>query len=883
MKDTQKFTLTVGQLRELVKEATGEEIDEAGFLDTVKGWFGGKKQPAAQAAPAAAPAGVEPAPAAVAPADAQAGQPAQDPAKEQGIVKKLLGDFLQKLTAVKDPFKLRKVLTAIIDSDDALEAIQNIQQIKKEADAEDAAKQKEQAAQGGQDGGEQAEAPAEAQPTNEDETDVLGWINDPDDEELAKELFDHYEEYAGIPKSVVYDYVLNGKNEDEMGRGFENLVDVLNRWGISKNRHLNIFACIDKMFIDNKPEEIDEGLWDRARSKAAGWMNTAKAAANNVNSWLNSDDDGNSPIAKQSIRGAGQTAKFSTLINQYIKKIEWLKNAVIKANEFYRKDSERGKAAADMVAKMDAFIQQAQAALKQTNDELKANGYDRKAQGAEKKDGEEKPEDGEKKSDDKPTGDEKPEDGKSDGDEKKVDENTKIRLTLAQLRQLVSEAVDDVHFYEVWYGTGFESEYGEAQDEFEFSDRKDAFKQIAMDVSETGVYPTEIKEDGESILEDFDKWCETDAVNEGFGNFLKKLGKGAVDVGKSIAQNVATGAKNAYQTAKGAAKELGDKKTWSRSTWTLDDYAQKLARIVAELEMDLKEMSWSPKQNPGLAKVIKDLEVSANEIHKKGEQGQASNLDKVRYQAGKMAGAMAMGAVQGVILGTLLKPLRSFMSPRWYAALVAAATVLLRALMKNMEKMDLKDDDKEEKAAAEAALAKGEAMNPPDAGGATPPPLPNAGGQPAAEPTAGGAPAEPAAAPASPAAPAAPAPAAPAPAAPSAAPTPAQPAAADAEFAKRSAAAKKGAQTRAANKAAAQALHQKRSDAAKRGAQTKAANAQAAADALRAKRSAAAKKGAQTRAANRAAASRRRRVRESQKFTLTVGQLRKLIKEARNG
>jgi hypothetical protein len=52
---------------------------------------------------------------------------------------------------------------------------------------------------------------------------------------------------------------------------------------------------------------------------------------------------------------------------------------------------------------------------------------------------------------------------------------------------------------------------------------------------------------------------------------------------------------------------------------------------------------------------------------------------------------------------------------------------------------------------------------------------------------------------------------------------------------------------------------------------------------LRAKRSAAAKKGAQTRAANRAAAPRRRGVRESQKFTLTVGQLRKLIKEARNG
>jgi hypothetical protein len=57
---------------------------------------------------------------------------------------------------------------------------------------------------------------------------------------------------------------------------------------------------------------------------------------------------------------------------------------------------------------------------------------------------------------------------------------------------------------------------------------------------------------------------------------------------------------------------------------------------------------------------------------------------------------------------------------------------------------------------------------------------------------------------------------------------------------------------------------------------------------LKAKRSAAAKKGAQTRAANKAAATKRKpinrkKVKEDSKFCLTIGQLRKLIREARNG
>ena len=145
MNDDQKLSLTLGQLTKLVQEATGEEIDEAGFLDKVKGWFGGgKKQQAAQpaaAAPAtAAPAPATPAPAQTAPA-AAAQQATSEEVKEQGFLKKALNEFVKKAMEVKSVSWIIKIFTAIINAEDALDAIQSIKELKKQADAEDAAKQ----------------------------------------------------------------------------------------------------------------------------------------------------------------------------------------------------------------------------------------------------------------------------------------------------------------------------------------------------------------------------------------------------------------------------------------------------------------------------------------------------------------------------------------------------------------------------------------------------------------------------------------------------------------------------------------------------------------------------------------------------------------------
>ena len=115
-------------------------------------------------------------------------------------------------------------------------------------------------------------------------------------------------------------------------------------------------------------------------------------------------------------------------------------------------------------------------------------------------------------------------------------------------------------------------------------------------------------------------------------------------------------------------------------------------------------MGWSDKQNPALAKVINDLETSLDTIHGKGAKGTVSNIDKIRHGMGKMAGAAIQGAATGFVLGNLTKPLRAFMSPRMHAALVAAATVLLRAVLRNIQNMDIKMDE-EEKKEAEKALS----------------------------------------------------------------------------------------------------------------------------------------------------------------------------------
>ena len=430
----------------------------------------------------------------------------------------------------------------------------------------------------------------------------------------------------------------------------------------------------EQQAAESSDEEIDEGLLDRFKAKAAAWGTGAKAAAQNVGNAVKSKVTGQQTDApKNDVYGAMQTGKFSTLIQQYIGKIQDLQK---KCQDYAGKTQDKAEQqkCQSMIADMSEFVKNGQEALDQTKDELKKSGYNRKEQGQnqqggdannggeQKKDGEQKQGDGKQDANAaKPDGEQKQADNKqNDGGDKKeeakpednkqndnqqVNENQKFTMTIGQLRKLVAEC-----------------------------ERLD------------------------QLDEGF--WDTVKGVAKGASNVAKSAAKGTATMAKGMAQGVAQAAKSAGQTAAGAAKELGQAKTWTTKVWTSADYADKLSRIIGELNADLKACGWSAKRNPGLAKVITKIEQDANKIHGQGEHGTQSNIDKIKYAAGRMVGGMVASAAQAAIIGVLMAPLRKFMSPRWYAALVAFCTVMLKYFVAKLGDKDLDVDKKEEQAAA---------------------------------------------------------------------------------------------------------------------------------------------------------------------------------------
>ena len=398
-------------------------------------------------------------------------------------------------------------------------------------------------------------------------------------------------------------------------------------------------------------DNVEEGLFDRFKAKAAAWGTGAKAAAQNVGNAVKSKVTGQQTDApKNDVYGAMQTGKFSTLIQQYIGKIQDLQK---KCQDYAGKTQDKAEQqkCQSMIADMSEFVKNGQEALDQTKDELKKSGYNRKEQGQNqqqgqgdeqkqgnaKKDGQQqgdadKKQDDNKKDEQKPEGDEN-KDAESDEGKQEVKENQKFTLTIGQLKRLVAE-------------------------------------------------------------------CQ---VNEGLWDKVKGAAKGVAQAAKGVGTSVKQAATNAAQTAAGAAKELGQAKTWTTKVWTSADYADKLSRIIGELNADLKDCGWSAKRNPGLAKVITKIEQDANKIHGQGEHGTQSNLDKIKHAAGKMVGGVVASAAQAAAIGVLMAPLRKFMSPRWYAALVAFSTVMLKYFVKKLGDKDL-DADKKEEQAAQAAV-----------------------------------------------------------------------------------------------------------------------------------------------------------------------------------
>ena len=413
--------------------------------------------------------------------------------------------------------------------------------------------------------------------------------------------------------------------------------------------------------------ELDEGLFDRAKAKANAWAQGAKAAGTNVAAWAQKKATGDTNLQKQDVYGSMQTGKFGTLIQQYIGKIQSLKKEM---TDFVAKskDEEAKKQTEEMIAQVDSFVKAGQEALDSAKADLKKAGGDRQAAaqqqqggdekkpdgGEEKKDGEQKQGDakpadnqqGEKSAAGDKKEEAKPEDNKGDGDQQ-INENTKLTLTIGQLRRLTEQA-----------------------------------------------------------------------VNEGwFSNVAQKAGQVAKGIGQAVAGAAKTQAQNAKAFAKQAASDIkqgavnlattGD----TRGAAGPQRFAADLSRIIGELEMDLKDCKWSEKQNPQLAQVIKNIEVAANKIHGQGEKGHTTTWDKIRHGMGKMVGTTVSAAVQAAAINTLFGPLKQFMSPRWYAALVAFCTVILRWYLNNLGNKDVNADKKAEKAQAVAQPAAEQSVN----------------------------------------------------------------------------------------------------------------------------------------------------------------------------
>lgn len=195
-------------------------------------------------------------------------------------------------------------------------------------------------------------------------------------------------------------------------------------------------------------------------------------------------------------------------------------------------------------------------------------------------------------------------------------------------------------------------------------------------------------------------------ANEGFFGKAKKYGSG---MAQSVADRARAAGRNATDFAKQAKTDISQ---GAKNLMTTGDtrgaagparFAADLSRIIGELEMDLKDLGWSERHNPQLAQVIKNMEGAANEIHGRGEKGHTTTWDKVRHKIGNAVGTTVSAATQGVVINSLFGPLKQFMSPRMYAALVAFCTVLLRWYLKNFANRDVNADKREDTAAKQVS------------------------------------------------------------------------------------------------------------------------------------------------------------------------------------
>lgn len=107
----------------------------------------------------------------------------------------------------------------------------------------------------------------------------------------------------------------------------------------------------------------------------------------------------------------------------------------------------------------------------------------------------------------------------------------------------------------------------------------------------------------------------------------------------------------------------------------VDHYKKLLARIIGEMNMDLKDLGWNPEQYPEINKAFQSLGVSANSVHQMGEEGVTTKWDRIRHKIGKFTEGAIINAATFTALNAIIPGLGS---PYLHKGLVGASTAFVR-------------------------------------------------------------------------------------------------------------------------------------------------------------------------------------------------------------
>lgn len=158
-------------------------------------------------------------------------------------------------------------------------------------------------------------------------------------------------------------------------------------------------------------------------------------------------------------------------------------------------------------------------------------------------------------------------------------------------------------------------------------------------------------------------------------------------VEEGFLDNIQFGAKAAWNGLKGL---VGKGKDPTEVYYDrVDHYRKKLARVIGEMNMDLKDMGWDPSKYPEIEKAFKELKVQAQSAHQHELEGVVTKWDKIRHTVGRLVGAVV---VNGVVVMGLNAIIPGLGSPYLHKGMVGAATAFVRDITQKGRSIKNKQD-----------------------------------------------------------------------------------------------------------------------------------------------------------------------------------------------